>query len=66
MLNDKRRFNPNGFRIIEYRAMDSCRILISTEDGIVLGYVAIMNDLGLTPLNGKQLFKGLQGAKGLR
>ena len=42
-LNAKRRFDLDGFRIIEYGAMGNCRNLVPREDDVVLGYAAIMN-----------------------
>ena len=46
-LNAKRRFDPDGFRVLEYRAMDNCQNLASKENGVVLEYAAIMNGLAL-------------------
>ena len=46
-LNAKRRFDPDGFRVLEYRAMDNCRNLTPKENGVVLVYAAIMNGLAL-------------------
>ena len=44
-LNAKRRFDPDGFRVLEYRAMDNCRNLASKENGVALEYAAIKNGL---------------------
>ena len=47
-LNAKHRFDPDGFRVLEYRAMDNCRNLAPKENGVALEYDAIKN--GLAPV----------------
>ena len=46
-LNAKHRFDPDGFRVLEYRAMDNCRNLAPKENGVALEYAAIKNGLAL-------------------
>lgn len=43
MLGVKRRFDSDGFRIIDYRAMSNCRNLSPREDGAVLRCAAGMD-----------------------